>query len=263
VTGPFGLDARTLVAPATYRLTMQDDSWWAGFSSGPTRIVGAASGMVFLVTAVLWLATRTAHWPGGYLPWLLSLGFSLGCGACYLNFRDMRDRRHDAERALARHLDRIRYRLEFIGVKTTDLIQDRVAALTVLPFQFIMVFENGGTDEPIEFEVASACFTIGSTTSDPLDPSSIIALPGRAKEFRCSLMSGVGIADLRFGGKCEYSVRYGPAGQPFLYENRCALDLQPVTCNEQGLPVEWRWTLLAPMTHEAIAQEAPSSLAEL
>ena len=56
--------------------------WWATGATlwryqGTLRVLGWISVWVFVVPGVLYVAHHISHWPGGYLLWMLSLGFLL------------------------------------------------------------------------------------------------------------------------------------------------------------------------------------------
>lgn len=72
--------------------------WSKGAIRGKTGAVSLASLVVFVVTGATWVVQHTEHWPGGYLPWMVTLGASLLALSFFLNFRDMRAQRIDAVR---------------------------------------------------------------------------------------------------------------------------------------------------------------------
>jgi hypothetical protein len=67
-----------------------------GETGGTPGTLALVSLGVFVVTGVVWLVQHTEHWPGGYLPWMVSLGFLLFAISCFFNFRDMRTQRNQA-----------------------------------------------------------------------------------------------------------------------------------------------------------------------
>jgi len=112
-----------------------DSDWGREMVRGSTATFTALSLATFIVTAVVALVTRAEHWPGGYWPWMLSLGFLLFAIACYLNSLTFM-RQRDAARTERNELqDEIQYSLEFLYITSSQITQDVASPNCLIPFQ--------------------------------------------------------------------------------------------------------------------------------
>ena len=62
-----------------------------GRGGGTPRTFNGLSLAVFVVTGIVWLVQHFAKWPGGYLPWMLSVAFLLFAVGSTLKLHQMRN----------------------------------------------------------------------------------------------------------------------------------------------------------------------------
>src|SRR5664280_458445 len=152
------------------------------------RVLGIASLGVFVVTGVIWLVAHTQSWPGGYLPWMMSLGFFLASCACFLRFREALDQRDTTRRQMDETFDSIRWRVRFGGISSDLLVGEVEDGKGIVPFyRFAFGFENGSS-EVIEFTILEIPIVLdGGHTYSPMPPgsSSGFVLPGGVSGFTC------------------------------------------------------------------------------
>jgi hypothetical protein len=180
------------------------------------RVLGIASLGVFVVTGVIWLVAHTQSWPGGYLPWMISLGFFLASCACFLRFREALGQRDAIRRQMDETFDSIRYRVRFGGIESALLVGEVEDGMGDVPFyRFAFGLENASS-EVIEFSVIQVPIVLeGGHTYVPMPPgaSSGLVLPGGVAGFTCpAIVAPFEPRPLRGSG--SYTVEYGHPDSP-------------------------------------------------
>lgn len=231
--------------------------WFSVLFTGAAGLVSGASLLLFVVTGVIWLVVHEQHWPGGYLPWMLSLSFLVFSVACYLSAASFMKQRDDARRELADHLDFVRYALEFDGIRSTELRQDPASSNCLIPFQYILKLKNCSPTEPVRFSVATAKFTVGNVSSADSASTDLLAgilLPGAERGFRGGLLSSVVIADAQGLGAGEYKILYGHPDGELRYRTVHKFRIEPLGFTPNGIPTGWQYLSVDGPTFERIQE---------
>jgi hypothetical protein len=140
---------------------------------------------VFVVTGTIWLVQHLEKWPGGYLPWMLTLAFALMTVSAFLRFHEMRKQRDAAHRDLMVTFDSLRYRFSFKGVAGVAFRHPQAPEGKQTGYAFMLGLYNGAS-EPIEYEMKSVSIVMDSgDTALPQEAASneAIVLPGETHEY--------------------------------------------------------------------------------
>lgn len=175
---------------------------------GRPRVVSLSSLGVFVVTGAIWLVAHLNRWPGGYLPWMISLGCTLAAMSAFLRFREMWEQRNVAEAKLRDTFDSLLYRLKLTLLAASPYANyTNSQGITRSGYGFALTFTNGSL-EVIEWELESVLITLGDKVADDTEAPSngSFILPGAQETFTTSFVEG----DLNDPpeGRCEYRVIY-------------------------------------------------------
>lgn len=175
---------------------------------GRPRIFSLSSLGVFVVTGAIWLVAHLNKWPGGYLPWMVSLGCALGALGSFLRFREMWEQRNAAEERLQDTFDSLLYRLKLTGLTSAPYVNfTNSEGVTRSGFGFTLTFTNG-SQEVIEWDLESVQVTLGDKVADDVEPPSrgSFILPGAQETFTTSFVE----SDLNDPpmGRCDYRIKY-------------------------------------------------------
>lgn len=220
-----------------------------GYSNQASKSLNWVSFVVFIGTGILWLVSHIQNWPGGYLPWMLTLAAVLLAVSSFLNAQRFMQERDRMSAELSNYLDSTRYAIQFESLAFTDLMVSANEIDLVQPFQFILTLRNVSA-YPVEFQITSADFTIGIQNSDPVSDRGGITLAGAQMSYRCGLLSGVTHNAIRLGGEGEYVIRYGHPSRGFQYVTKHKFLIQPVFSTSSFSPDRWNWISTEGPTYE-------------
>lgn len=218
--------------------------------SGPTRTLGGLSLAVFTVTGVLWIAKETAHWPDGYLPWLLVLGAVLFAIASFLRFREMQLQRNEAIRELGRRFDRLRYRFELSEIRMDWSLNPGGAEHRAC--RLVTLLRNSSS-EPLEYEVVRVIYWLGMMTADS-DQHPVKVIHIAQPEVPTSLfwpwITKATREEVCAAFMCQLEVLYRhPSGGP-QFRLKTKFEVQPANFGDDGWPTSWIWIYQSGPTHD-------------
>jgi hypothetical protein len=211
-----------------------------GYSQGASSTIGIVSFAVFVGTAVLWIAQHTQHWPGGYLPWMISLGFALFAVSSLINARSFMLSRDRAVSELAIYLESTKYALQFLGISASGIQADPTNPLVVSPFQFCLNLKNVSA-YPVQYQLMSASFTVGDSVCDRTPKEGMILLAGSDIWHTCDVFPSVSIEELNTNAFGEYVIAYGHPSRELQFEMRHEFHILPGQKDVTVIPIEWHW----------------------
>jgi hypothetical protein len=219
-----------------------------GYRTGVAFPITLASFIVFLATGVVWLVAHTESWPGGYLPWMISLAFLLFAVASGFNVLRFMSERDQASGQLESILESTRYALQFVRVNSTKIGRDPVVTSSTTPFQFVLHFKNV-SQYPIEYVLMSAKFTVGSQDADETPQAGSVLLSGTEMGHRCGTVPSTPFHQLVLSHLAEYVVRYGHPARGLQFESRHKFQLQGGADDGK---YSWDWISIEGPTYEEI-----------
>jgi hypothetical protein len=239
-----------LVVASEWRKTASEAR--SGFTQAPVLVVTSISLGLFVVTGAVWLVAHLNNWPGGYLPWMLSLAFLLLSVAFFLNFHQMRLQRDAARRELSERVSDVPYSVNLESVKA-DYFYPHTKDDPVRSYIFYVGLQNVAS-VPVRVEMGDRSLEL-TDHDQRVQPSKAppphVLLPGKSINFPLAATADLTQSNLvRARAHCVFLYGHPSGDEKF----RCVMDfdLWPRGFDDEGWPTVWIYMLTDEIKYEKV-----------